>query len=403
MSKEEVSSPQVKKAARGRNCEIVSNVSSLAKQFGCNESEVVEELKKRLKSYKSIEKYAMIIHNKDVDDLGLPEATHVHVVVVFKSDTIYKTAASMLGIPDQCVEKIKSKRLYGDRKVADVGGALLYLTHRNAPDKYQYDDSDVIASDGWDWKKQRDQSAKNSLADSLGKILELIKEGIVTESNITQLVGMDVYVEHAQKIELAFKYQEKSRLMKHNRSMIVIYIQGDKGSGKTTLAKDFCERKDLSYHITGGGNDPFQGYAKQDAIIIDDARPGMFEPEEWLKILDNNTVSLARSRYHNKMLNAKFIILTSTHNLMNFFSCFPDEDPKQLYRRIKLWMIVSKHFIDIYEYKADEGHYSKIQTSRNWIEDKFGSSNLTTDEKTDLLDGFGLLNSIPFDDPNLPF
>lgn len=400
---EEKGSPEIRKPARGRNCEIVSTISSLAKLFGCSEAKAKEELMKRLKAYKNIEKFALIIHDKDVNEIGLSVAKHVHVVVVFRNDTIYKNAGSALGIPEQDFQKIKAKRQYGERKVSDVGGALLYLTHRNAPDKHQYDDSDVIASDGWDWKKQRDQSAKSRLADSLGKILDLIKEGIITESNVTQIVGMDVYVENAQKIELAFKYQEKAKLMKHDRNMTVIYIQGEKGSGKTTLAKDFCERKGLSYHITGGGNDPFEGYAKQEAIIIDDARPEMFEPEEWLKILDNNTASLARARYHNKMLNAKFIILTSTQNLMNFFNCYPNEDPKQLYRRIKMWMIVSKHFIDVYEYKAIEGHYSKVMTYRNWIEDKFGNPDFTIDEKNDLLEGFGLMESIPFDDPDLPF
>lgn len=311
-----------KQPSEQRAAEFESTLQKIAEKYAVTEKETVDIVIQRLKKAEFVDKYALIIHDKDgaKDGEGLA-APHVHAVVKFKYPVFLARLAMTLDMPVTTIEKIKAKKPYGvKRRVMDIGAALCYLTHKNAPEKHQYDDSEVIASNGWDWKTERDRSFQRLMKSDMEVILHGIEEGVITESNLAKFVDIHVYAEHRSEINSAFEYRSKKMLNKHDRNMIALYVEGTPGSGKTTIAKHFCEERDLSYFITGGGNDLFQGYGGQEAIIIDDARPSMLDPEEWLKILDNNSVSLVRSRFRNKNIsNAKFIILTSTKSLMSFF------------------------------------------------------------------------------------
>lgn len=393
-----------KQPSEQRAAEFESTLQKIAEKYAVTEKETVDIVIQRLKKAEFVDKYALIVHDKDgaKDGEGLA-APHVHAVVKFKYPVFLARLAMTLDMPVTTIEKIKAKKPYGvKRRVMDIGAALCYLTHKNAPEKHQYDDSEVIASNGWDWKTERDRSFQRLMKSDMEVILHGIEEGVITESNLAKFVDIHVYAEHRSEINSAFEYRSKKMLNKHDRNMIALYVEGTPGSGKTTIAKHFCEERDLSYFITGGGNDLFQGYGGQEAIIIDDARPSMLDPEEWLKILDNNSVSLVRSRFRNKNIsNAKFIILTSTKSLMSFFGQY-QEDPHQLYRRIKLWFVIDKYFIVVHKYDSDKKRYEEVKRSRNWVLQKFSNPDLDDDEINDLLDSFGLQDDFPTDD-ELPF
>ena len=393
-----------KQPSEQRAAEFESTLQKIAEKYAVTEKETVDIVIQRLKKAEFVDKYALIVHDKDgaKDGEGLA-APHVHAVVKFKYPVFLARLAMTLDMPVTTIEKIKAKKPYGvKRRVMDIGAALCYLTHKNAPEKHQYDDSEVIASNGWDWKTERDRSFQRLMKSDMEVILHGIEEGVITESNLAKFVDIHVYAEHRSEINSAFEYRSKKMLNKHDRNMIALYVEGTPGSGKTTIAKHFCEERDLSYFITGGGNDLFQGYGGQEAIIIDDARPSMLDPEEWLKILDNNSVSLVRSRFRNKNIsNAKFIILTSTKSLMSFFVQY-QEDPHQLYRRIKLWFVIDKYFIVVHKYDSDKKRYEEVKRSRNWVLQKFSNPDLDDDEINDLLDSFGLQDDFPTDD-ELPF
>lgn len=393
-----------KQPSEQRAAEFESTLQKIAEKYAVTEKETVDIVIQRLKKAEFVDKYALIVHDKDgaKDGEGLA-APHVHAVVKFKYPVFLARLAMTLDMPITTIEKIKAKKPYGvKRRVMDIGAALCYLTHKNSPEKHQYDDSEVISSDGWDWKTERDRSFQRLMKSDMEVILHGIEEGVITESNLSKFVDIHVYAEHRSEINSAFEYRSKKMLNKHDRNMIALYVEGTPGSGKTTIAKHFCEERDLSYFITGGGNDLFQGYGGQEAIIIDDARPSMLDPEEWLKILDNNSVSLVRSRFRNKNIsNAKFIILTSTKSLMSFFGQY-QEDPHQLYRRIKLWFVIDKYFIVVHKYDSDKKRYEEVKRSRNWVLQKFSNPDLDDDEINDLLDSFGLQDDFPTDD-ELPF
>lgn len=87
--------------------------------------------------------------------------------------------------------------------------------------------------------------------------------------------------------------------------MEAMYFYGDSGTGKTTYAKQLCEKKNYSYFVSSGSNDVLDGYAGQDVIILDDLHPSSVGLSDLLKMLDNNTASTVKSRYYNNVLECK--------------------------------------------------------------------------------------------------
>lgn len=371
-----------------RICEFESRIDSIAEQLGCKPEEAFDRILGQLKKQKYLKYYAAIMHDQDINENGEPVQPHVHIVIQLGYPCSYEGVAKGLKMPAQTICKIHGTKLRGGKKSPDIGQALLYLTHKNAPEKHQYPDDSVIASEDWDWKAVRAKAEWISEAENLAKIIELIENGTITRANWLKFISIEAYSKYKSTISNALEYAEMQQAGEHHRNMQCIYIYGSKGSGKTTLAKDFCEKKGLSYFISGGSNDPFEGYSGQEVVILDDARPDAFAPEEWLKILDNNTNSSIKSRYHNKNINCKFIILTSTVSLMHFFDLYPNEDEHQLFRRIKTYIYVQKNRIDFFAYRTETGRYTAFKTMENTILKKFPSSDLTETEMNSIIEGF---------------
>lgn len=378
-----------KQSKQVRYCEFVSQIEYIANAYNCSEDEAIDEMRKQIEKCGMFKCYAGILHDNDrdgiTDELKKP---HVHIALALKYPQTAKTIANALRMEENAIEFIKQKKPYGTRWVVDFGGALCYLTHKNAPEKYQYPDDKVFVSEGFDWIAERNKSLKIQKNSDSNRILEGIKSGEINKSNLTENVTMYFYIQNRKTIEDAMKYRDLMIENQHDRNIVCIYIYGKKGTGKTTLAKEFAKNKGLSFFITGGSNDPLDGYGSEEVLIVDDARPTSFDPEEWLKLLDNNTKTLGKSRYHNKSIDAIYIILTSTIPLHQFFDPYPNEDKKQLFRRIKLYITVEKEEIIFQQYRSDLESYVFIDKRPNQILQKYTNPDLTDDEKKDLLDGF---------------
>jgi len=208
---------------------------------------------------------------------------------------------------------------------------LRYLTHKNAPNKYQYGE-DLVKSN-FDWKAEAEK--KNKREREI-KLLELIMDGTIREYNFHEFIAGQFYINNKRKIESAFNYRRQSIRNMGERNMKCIYITGKPGVGKTTYAKQLVLSKGYSYFISSSSNDPLDGYQGQDCIILDDLRGSSMSLADLLKLLDNHTASTVKSRYYNKVLECKLIIITTTQDIDRFFSnVFKDdnESATQLKRR----------------------------------------------------------------------
>ena len=127
-----------------RKCEIVQQIQYLP-GYPDNWRQEIEQ---KLDSHPNVEKWAYIPHDSDVDEDGKPVAPHIHLVIGLNESLNTSTIGNIIGVPQQYVSQIKQKIKAGRSYRADIGGALLYLTHRNAPDKHQYGDDQVVAKAG---------------------------------------------------------------------------------------------------------------------------------------------------------------------------------------------------------------------------------------------------------------
>ena len=216
-----------------RKCEIVQEISYMP--GGPNGW---EKLLRQALKHPNIKGWAYILHDKDIDDQGNPIAPHVHIVIILHDSVKYSTIGGYIGVPAQYVQSIKQRIRKGKHYQSDVGGALSYLTHRNAKDKHQYDDSEVVAKPGFNWRGLRAESERAQAEQrSLNQIYKDIETGKIREFDLFKHISMGAYIDNKTDIDRAFEYRKGVLKLNSDRKIDVIYICGEPGAGKTTLAK----------------------------------------------------------------------------------------------------------------------------------------------------------------------
>lgn len=322
-----------------------------------------------VKSIKHIKKYALIVHDKDVDNKFEPVAPHIHCVVVLDNANNMKTVSGWfleknVNVNEFNIEFAKGRLMH----------MLAYLTHENAPEKHQYSDGEVVSN--FEWKKEAE---KIQYAD-LENVISMIEEGRIREYNKTDFINIHMMVNNQLQLKRAFEWREQKRISEIRKgggdmAIDVVYIEGESGAGKSTYAKMLCEEKGYSYCVSSSANDPLQDYAGQDALILDDLRGTTMTASDLLKLLDNHTRSSVRSRYNNKWLyECKLIIITSVFSLKEFFESLKgnEKEPiEQLKRRCETRIKMTKDRIVLYSYNPKTMEYEALDSVKNTVIEKF--------------------------------
>lgn len=284
----------------------------------------LSEFEKILSSKTAIKHYAYIKHDKDIN-----VKTHYHFALRLIDSYDTKYIAKWFNISENYINKVKGR--WSDM--------LKYLTHDNAKNKYQYAEDEVVSN--FDFISEKNKLSDKQLSDSRKEeIIVKIANGDIRQYNYFDYMNVIEYNKYKSSIENAFKYRLDFLKSKRGaRSMNCIYITGKSGTGKTTYAKFLAEDKNFSYYISSGSNDVLDGYVGQDCLILDDLRPSCLGLSDLLKMLDNNTSSSVKSRYYNKILECKLIIITSVLRIDEFFNNVFQEQKEpivQLKRRCRL-------------------------------------------------------------------
>ena len=321
-----------------------------------------------LREWSVVKDYAWIVHDKDIKEDGSPKRPHIHCMIRFNgpvpTEAILARVRAITG-KDGVVKEEHLQKCYAWKK------AVAYLTHENVTGKHIYPREDIVSNYAFE------KDIEDALSDKIRreKLFAGIADGSIKEYNIYEHCTVVEYAEWQGKIKSAFEYRAKMLLNKGDRDMKCIYIQGDSGTGKTSYAKQVCEDKEYSYFVSSGSNDVLDGYGGQDAIILDDLRPSALSLSDLLKMLDNNTSSSVKSRYKNKVLECRLIVITTTLDIDKFFSQVFSEQPetaKQLRRRCESLIKMDRETMDIYVYDKSEDEYTHCAKIPNPIAVKYG-------------------------------
>lgn len=296
-----------------RRCEIVS----LLEKDGTVLFDM-DNMKEVLKK-DCIKDFCYIIHDKDryskAEEKRNPDhkqgelkPPHIHLLLRFENNQPQKLdcVAKWFHVAPNFVNKI----------TGDWEDACLYQIHFNAPDKYQYPVEEVTCS--FDYQELLEDAEKG---DKITKILQRILDGEIREYNKTLEIDNMLLVDYSRKIAEAFKVRsEYLQATQKDRNTECIYITGGSGTGKTSLAKKIAQSKGYSFFISSGSNDVMDGYGQEDCLILDDVRPSCMGLSDLLKMLDPHTASSIKSRYKNKYLNCRLVILTTVLNIDEFYT-----------------------------------------------------------------------------------
>lgn len=310
----------------------------------------------------AIKDWAYIVHDKD------DKKSHAHVAIRTIDSRQSDFVSKWFGVSDNAISRVKGR--WSDM--------LRYLTHANAPEKHQYSADEVYSN--FDW-----QSAikKNDSEERLNEIIDGIASGVIRQYNYYDYITDREYIKYNRQIAMAFNYRlDKMKGLK--RDMECIFITGDSGLGKTTYAKLICDERNMSYYVSSGSNDVLDGYNGEDVLILDDLRPSVLRLADLLKMLDNHTASTVSSRYKNKVLECKMIVITTVLPIDTFFNhVFADEKETivQLKRRCKTYIRMYSDYMNIYIYDDFLRDYDEPFSAKNPISGMFGSRRLSKEQQ----------------------
>lgn len=310
-------------------------------------------IEQRIKTLTNIKKYAIIIHDKDLLDNGEPKKKHFHCILTFSNSTTSEIVAKTLKVEEQYVNKIRTT----------TKSAMLYLVHRNNPEKYQYSPEQVVANfdyleyiDGCEPKQQREQIAKR------------IELGEIKQYNLHDFISIDEYGKNKVYYDRCFEYRQ-NKLKGTERNMECIFISGASGTGKTTQAKLFATQKGYRVYISSGGKNPLDNYKGEECIILDDLRDSTYKMSDFLKLTDNNTDSLVGCRFYNKSIaECRLLIVTSVKPIEEFYynATIEEKEPQQqLFRRFRTNIIMEELSMTIYNYDIEKRQYIKQLKCKN--------------------------------------
>ena len=341
-----------------------------------------------LRRYRTIKKYAYILHDKDAD-----ASPHYHIYLNFgKSGVDSKIVAEWFGLQESQVNKINGR-------ATDM---LQYLTHSNPSQahKYQYSPSEVVANFDFEAEIEKSKILGDFKKYSYAQQLEFINT----------LPVADKPTAHT-KLEKLWKLHCQCLLLDTERNIDVMFVCGKTGTGKTYYCKKYANAKGYDVCISSSENDTFQDYLGQKCIILDDLRDTAFSFSDLLKILDNNTRSSVKSRFANKVFNGELIGITSSVPLsywykeLQFYTS--KEDITQLYRRISCYVEITKENVFVYEGRGQFGEKIDVLDNRGRpqglptvFKNELHNMNKKKSKQTDFIETFSkmLEPSYPFED-----
>ncbi|MFA1739365.1 Rep family protein [Lysinibacillus fusiformis] len=215
----------------------------------------LETLKRFAEQAKAV-RYALIIHDKDLDENGIPKEPHVHLMLEFEQSIRLSTVASRLNDKPNYLETYSRK---GTK--SDIQNGFAYLIHftNNAKDKFQYDIEEVRAN--FDFKAYI-ESLESGI--SISSLLNTLREGKITALKAKQVIATQAgaitfakFEPKIMKIEELRQEEEfqrwQTKMIADNISKKIFWLFGNSGVGKSLIASIIADNKKIDKLVDSFG------------------------------------------------------------------------------------------------------------------------------------------------------
>lgn len=313
--------PDIQSGGNGKNRNIMY-VQQLAYLPG--DDKTLDAVAERIEKCVKPEKYAIILHDKDLandDDCTEP---HIHAMMTFKH------ARHLSKISKELDEKnTQPLRLWKGN--ANNGYAYLIHATKKAQGKYQYPVDAVRANFDYAAEMQKISgqvaTANSKKRNDIDILLDALYDGQLSKSQLEERLTGSQIAKYSRQIETVWSKRLQKLAAEFRREMIeqgrtvkTMWIYGPTETGKTSLAREYAEKTGHEVFVSGSSRDIFQDYAGQHTVILDELRPGNLSYSDLLRITDPyGRDASAPSRYFDKALAVEYIIITSPYNPFEFY------------------------------------------------------------------------------------
>ncbi|MGE7135802.1 replication initiator protein [Staphylococcus warneri] len=344
----------------------------------------IEQLKDNLENDAYIQDFAMINHNKDLDENNQNVAEHLHVFIKLNQQKTIDYVADLVDDKAQYIEFFDKSN-----KNRNEQNGYLYLLHKtkSAEHKHQYSVDDLIVKDGsnikekinrWiedyenNLKKYQSKRRKTVVQSILNDYADRIIDEKELKDSLTnlELAKNKKLINDIKQVLIEFDFQTYLEQERYKNKQ-VIWIFGESSTGKSMmsqlLAKDYISDINDIY-VTSSNRDPFEDYQNLLVLIIEEFRNETnISTNELLQLLDKTNGQVrAGSRYSNKKIMADLIIINTIYEpkyFMNF-----DEPIYQLLRRIDKLVKLDNQKIETLEYDSKKDDFNVIKSIANNVE-----------------------------------
>ena len=110
------------------------------------------------------------LHDKDLDPTGEPKKPHYHIILCYSGPTSFNVVKALCDSLNQPIPQA----------LEQVRGYYRYLTHKDNPEKYQYDDDEIRTINGFNISDFVELS-KSEILEIKKKLQELIRKEFIIE------------------------------------------------------------------------------------------------------------------------------------------------------------------------------------------------------------------------------
>lgn len=269
------------------------------------------------------------------------KTNHIHMLLTFSGNKLTLTQISKaVGLDLSYIEPPKSGRYAKDNKLA-------YLIHAKEKEKHHYSPSEVYTHRGESymgiymtrkdaWEKSKAKKNSKEASENIDWLLEQILTGKLTKSQI--MLTDEYYATYAAysiKCDAAFNtygqrkaYQAIRAMEQGEFNVSVFYITGKSGAGKsffTDMLVDGLINYVRDKHgvmwqkCTVASNNPLDDWDGEEILVMDDLRGMAMGASDWLKLLDPDRANRAGTRYKNKFVIPRVIVINAEKDVIDFF------------------------------------------------------------------------------------